>query len=90
MFLKNAQEMFDQYSSVYSYENVKSSVVGLTTFNPVIYPHERLMYQYLNNEISETERDQAFARLIASNGRKKYEKYFMSNKLMTRHSVSCW
>ena len=88
MFLKNAQEMFDQYSSVYSYENVKSSVVGLTTFNPVIYPHERLMYQYLNNEISESERDQAFARLIASNGRKKYEKYFMSNKLMTRHSIS--
>lgn len=88
MFLKNAQEMFDQYSSVYSYEDVKNSVVGLTTYNPVVYPHERLMYQCLNKEISATERDQAFARLIASNGRKAYEKNFMSNKLMIRHSIS--
>jgi len=89
LFLKNVQEMFDQYSTVYPYETVKNSVSGLVNgFNPLVLPHERIMYRYQNNEIGAAERDQALAQLMVSDGRKDYEKYFMSNKLMTRHTLS--
>lgn len=88
-FLRNAQEMFDQYASAYSYEKAQSSTNGLSTHsNPVIMPHERLMYQCYNGEITTSERDAALQQLASQNGRKQYEKYFMSDKYTTRHSLS--
>lgn len=88
MFLKNAQEMFDQYSDTFTYDKVQTSVAGLVTNNPVIMPHERIMYRYKNGELSAAERDAAFSALLAADGRKDYEHHFMSDKLMTRHTIS--
>ena len=88
-FLRNAQEMFDQYAPLYPYADVQTSLVGIPSRNnPVVFPHERLMYQALNCEISEAERDAALQQLMRQNGRKDYENHFLSNKLMTRHNVS--
>ena len=88
-FMRNAQEMFDQYAPLYSYADVQTSLVGIPDRNnPVVFPHERLMYQALNGEITEAERDAALQQLIRQNGRKDYEDHMLSNKLMTRHNVS--
>lgn len=89
MFMRNAQEMFDQYVTAYPYTVAQTSINGLTDRdNPVIMPHERLMYQYRNGEITASERDKALEVLMSQDGRKDYEKYFMSDKWMTRHSIS--
>lgn len=89
MFMRNAQEMFDQYSSVYSYEDVQTSKSGLTDYSyPIVMPHERLMYQCLAGEITTAERDAGLSQLMSQDGRKSYEDNFMSDKLMTRHTVS--
>lgn len=89
MFMDNAQEMFDQYSSVYTYDNVKTGVGGLSTnVNPVIMPHERLMFQYAIGEITAEQKAVGLKALINQNGRKSYEDNFMSDKFMIRHSVS--
>lgn len=89
LFLKNASEMFDIYSKDYSYNNVKTSINGLTTHsNPVIMPHERIMYRYLNGEITESDKQNQLAALALQNGRDDYEEYFMSNKHSTRHSIA--
>ncbi len=91
LFMKNAQEMFDQYKDTYTYEQVKTgsaSLVGNNNQYAVVMPHERIMYQYANGEISQAQRDAALQYLIAQNGRKDYEDHFMSNKMMTRHSLS--
>ena len=88
-FMRNAQEMFDQYAPLYSYADVQTSLVGIPgRYNPVVFPHERLMYQALNGEITEAERDAALQQLMRQNGRKDYEDHMLSNKLMTRHNVS--
>ena len=91
MFIKNAQEMFNQYKDVYTYEQVQTTMSGLNgniNSNPIVMPHERILYQHANGEISSSERDNALQKLISQNGRKDYEKYFVSNKFSTRHSVS--
>ena len=88
-FMRNAQEMFDQYAPLYSYADVQTSLVGIPgRYNPVVFPHERLMYQALNGEITEAERDAALQQLMRQNGRKDYEDHMLSNKLMTRHNIS--
>lgn len=89
MFMRNAQEMFDQYASVYPYSQAQTGTNGLSIHNnPVIMPHERLMYQCFNGEITTAERDAALQQLMRQNGRKDYEKHFMSDKFMTRHTIS--
>ena len=89
MFMDNAQEMFDEYKSVYTYAGAQSNVNGLLqNQNATVYPHERIMYQYDAGEITEAQRNSALQALIAQDGRKSYEDNFMSDKLMTRHSVS--
>lgn len=94
-FMKNAQEIFDEYSDTYTYDMVKSSAAGnihTLSYNggyiPVVWPHEELMYQYKDGTISASERDAGLNRLIGLNGRSQYEEYFMSDKLFTKHNVS--
>ena len=89
-FMDNAQEMFDAYCSVYTYDNAKNAVNGLQTgyVNPVIMPHERIMYQYANGEITAEQKQAALQKLIKQDGHKSYEDNLMSNKFMTRHSVA--
>ncbi len=89
MFMRNAQEMFDQYASVYPYDQVQTGINGLAgSHHPIILPHERLMYQCYTGEITTNERDAGLKKLMSQNGRKDYEKNFMSDKLMTRHTIS--
>lgn len=90
-FMKNAQEMFDQYKDSYTYTRVKTEMAGLNGngfSNPIIMPHERILYRYANGEISSSEKDNELAKLISQDGRKDYEKYFVSDRLSTRHSIS--
>ena len=88
-FMRNAQEMFDQYKDTYAYEQVQTGTVGLNkNVYPIIVPHEHVMYQYAVGEINQSQRDAALQQLISQDGRKDYEENFMSNQLMTRHSLS--
>lgn len=96
-FLRNAQEMFDEYSEVYSYDRVQNSVAseaGAThdlcynSYVPVVYPHEVPMYEYKEGLISLGERDARLAALAGMDGRGQYEDYFMSDKWYTQHNVS--
>lgn len=93
-FMKNAQEMFDVYSEIYPYNYVSRSTMGTLmpvsshTQTPVVWPHELLMYQYKNGEISKEERDGGLAQLIAQDGRGQFEDTFMSNKFFTQHNVN--
>lgn len=93
-FMKNAQEMFDAYSDVFSYNTVKMSTSGTSanacyhSQTPVIWPHERLMYQYKNGEITKEQRDAGLAQLLTNDGRAQFEDTFMSNKYFTQHNVN--
>ena len=93
-FMKNAQEMFDIYSDTYSYATIQKSASGATanscahTSAPVIWPHERLMYQYKNGEITQDQRDAGLSALMVQEGRSQYEDLFMSNKFFTQHHVN--
>jgi TonB-linked SusC/RagA family outer membrane protein len=94
-FMKNAQEMFDEYSNTYTYNMVQSSANSGASHNlcyngysPVIWPHEVPMYQYKEGIISQSQRDAQLNKLIGQKGRKQYEDYFMSNKMFTQHNVS--
>ena len=86
-FMKNAQEVFDLYSEVYDYDYVSTTATSYGS-DPFVLPHERYMYAYKMGEISMEERDAALARLAAQDGRKSYEDNFMSDKWMTRHTIS--
>lgn len=97
MFIRNAQEMFDEYSDKFSYDLVKSTAVGnagaphlicSNSYMPKVWPHEIPMYEYKEGLISESERDAQLARLASLDGRKQYEKYFMSDKWFTQHNLS--
>jgi TonB-dependent SusC/RagA subfamily outer membrane receptor len=93
-FMKNAQEMFDVYSDTFPYETVKMSTSGASATGcyhsqtPVIWPHERLMYQYKNGDITKEQRDAGLAQLIANDGRAQFEDAFMSNTFFTQHNVN--
>lgn len=86
-FMKNAQEIFDIYSEVYDYDYVSTTATSYGS-DPFVLPHERYMYAYKMGKISMEERDAALARLAAQDGRKSYEDNFMSDKWMTRHTIS--
>lgn len=85
-FIKTAVEVFDPQT--YKWSDVQNNTYGIGNEYRVIYPHEYPLYQYYNGEISLTERDAALEALSAINGRKEYEKYFMSNSFLMNHSVS--
>lgn len=91
-FMRNAQELFDEYSEFYTYADVKQSPIGMFhSYNdntPFIMPHEDIMYQFKEGLITQNNRDEQLNYLIGLNGRKQYEDYFMSNKLFTQHNVS--
>ena len=96
-FMRNAQEMFDEYSDQYSYDLVQNTAAGdagLThnlCYNsdvPRVLPHEIPMYQYKEGLISQAERDEQLAYLSGLNGRKQFEDYFMKDKWYTQHNVS--
>lgn len=93
-FMKNAQEMFDEYSDTYSYDAVQGSTYGASHDLcyrgelPVVWPHEQAMYDYKNGNITLEERDARLNYLAGLDGRGQYEKYFMSNKFYTQHNLS--
>lgn len=85
-FIKTAAEVFDPQT--YKWSDAQNNTYGLSNAYRVIYPHEYPLYRYFNGEISLEERDAALSALSAVNGRKEYEKYFMSNAYLMNHSVS--
>lgn len=85
-FIKSATEVFDP--DTYRWDDINRTTFGSMSNFPVIYPHESAMYRYYLGEISISERDAMLSALASVDGRKEYEKYFMSNAFMTNHSVS--
>ena len=85
-FIKTAVEVFDPQT--YKWSDVQNNTYGTGNDYRIIFPHEEPLYRYYLGEISLEERDAALAALAAVNGRKEYEKYFMSNAYLTNHSLS--
>ena len=85
-FIKTAAEVFDPQT--YKWSDAQNNTYGIGNAYKVIYPHEYPLYRYFLGEISMDERDAALAALSAVDGRKEYEKYFMSNAYLMNHSVS--
>lgn len=85
-FIRTAVEVFDPQT--YKWSDVQNNTYGIGNDYRVIYPHEYPLYRYYNGEISMDERDAALHALSSVNGRREYEKYFMSNAYLMNHSVS--
>ena len=86
-FVKSSAEVFDPQT--YKWKDINNTLYGVAGGNyPVVYPHEDAMYKYYLGEISLDQRDAILSRLATADGRKEYEKYFMSNSYITNHSVS--
>ena len=85
-FIKTAAEVFDPQT--YKWSDVQNTTYGTGNAYRVVYPHEFPLYRYYLGEISMDERDAALNTLASVNGRKEYEKYFMSNAYLMNHSVS--
>lgn len=85
-FIRTAIEVFDPQT--YKWADVQDNTYGIGNAYKVIYPHEYPLYQYYLGEISLEERDAALEALSSVNGRKEYEKYFMSNAYLMNHSLS--
>ena len=87
LFVKNMKEIFAP--TTFSWDAVTTTRDGLgVIYNPVVYPHELIMYRHHNGEITEQQRDSQLAQMAASNNRSQYEDYFMSNAQFTNHTVS--
>jgi len=80
LFIKNATEIFDPVGYQWSAMS--------TGIDNVVLPHEIPLYKHYLGEISLSERDAQLKKLSELDGRKDYEKYFMSNSWLTNHSVS--
>jgi TonB-linked SusC/RagA family outer membrane protein len=85
-FIKTAVEVFDPQT--YKWSDVQNNTYGIGNDYRVIYPHEYPLYRYFLGEISMDERDAILSELSSVNGRKEYEKYFMSNAYLMNHSLS--
>lgn len=85
-FIKTATEVFDPQT--YKWSDVQNNTYGTGNDYRIILPHEYPLYQYYLGEINIDQRDAALNVLAATNGRKEYEKYFMSNAYLMNHSVS--
>ena len=85
-FIKTAAEVFDPQT--YKWSDVQNTTYGTANAYRIVYPHEYPLYRYYLGEISMAERDEALKALSGVNGRKEYEKYFMSNAYLMNHSVS--
>jgi len=80
LFIKNATEVFDPVG--YKWSAISTGI------DYVALPHEIPLYKHYLGEISLSERDTQLKKLSELDGRKDYEKYFMSNSWLTNHSVS--
>ena len=85
-FIETAVEVFDPQT--YKWADVQGNTYGTGNAYRVTYPHEYPLYRYYIGEISLAERDAALAALAAVNGRREYERYFMSDAYLMNHSVS--
>lgn len=86
-FIDAVVDAFDPQT--YKWADINKSSYGLSRGDyRVVLPHEDALYRYFNQEISLDERDALLDKLASVNGRKEYEKYFMSNSYLTNHSLS--
>ena len=85
-FIQTAIEVFDPQT--YKWSVINESTYGTGAPYKVVYPHEYPLYRYYMGEISLAERDEMLSELTSVDGRKQYEKYFMSNAFLMNHSLS--
>lgn len=86
MFMKTAEEIFDP--EYYTWSSVTSTSNGTSGTLPVVYPHEQVMYDRLNNVLSASEADKALQQLAALNNQKQIEDNFYTPAYFTKHSLS--
>ena len=86
-FIDAAISAFDPQT--YKWTDINKSTYGLSRGDyRVVLPHEVPMYQYYNGEITLAQRDEILNDLASKDGRKEYEKYFMSNAFLHNQSLS--
>lgn len=85
-FIDAAIQTFDP--ETYRWDDINRTTFGTVSNYPVVHPHESALYRYYRGEISLAERDALLDALRNSDGRKDYERFFMSNYFLTNHSVS--
>ncbi|MGN1220922.1 MAG: carboxypeptidase-like regulatory domain-containing protein, partial [Candidatus Cryptobacteroides sp.] len=86
-FIDAAISAFDPQT--YKWTDINKSTYGLSRGDyRVVLPHEVPMYKYFNGEISLAQRDAILNDLASKDGRKEYEKYFMSNAFLHNQSLS--
>lgn len=83
MFIKNAKEIFSP--EFYTWNSITTTSNGIGGNIPIVYPHEQIMY---NQDLSDSQRDEALQQLASRNNRKQVEKYFMTPAFFTTHSLS--
>lgn len=86
MFMKNAKELFNP--DYFTWNAITSTSLGMSAGQPVVFPHERPMYDRLNGKISEQEMNNRLEQMASSNNREQIENYLQSKKLRTNHSLS--
>lgn len=82
-FIRAAQEVFDPYT--FTWDDVSN--INSRTF-ACVYPHELPLYQYFRGEIDIVQREAELQKLASQNGRREYEKYFMSHAMHTNQSIA--
>lgn len=85
-FMKSALEIFDP--EFYTWNSVTTTNSGIGGIIPIVYPHEEILYKYVNGESTLAERDAALAQMASRNNRKQIEKNFMTPAYFTTHSLS--
>lgn len=86
-FIAAVSAAFDPQT--YKWEDINKSTYGLSRGEyRVVLPHETALYKYFRGEISLAQRDEILNELASRDGRKEYEKYFMSNSFLNTHSLS--
>lgn len=87
MFIKNIKEIFDP--NYYTWNTVTTTTNGLVVWpQPVVFPHEQILYDHNRGLISEQEMNQRLNTLASQNNRGQIEKYLMSSNFRTNHSLS--
>lgn len=92
-FVKNVTEIFELegYQLEYPWSTVTNQTTGLSyqTYNqPVVFPHEQILYDYTNGNISLDERDRRLNQLASQDGLQAYGDEFLSNAWNHSHTLS--
>ena len=89
--MMTSSQLVDAAKEVFSVTDYPWNTViasSSTARNPVIYPHEKILYDLSRGLINQTTADSRIDSLKRLNNREQIEDYFTQNALVTNHSLS--